>query len=369
MEFIISRTDLLKNLQAVKNVIQSKNTNPVLDNFLFDFEPGKLHVYGSDSESTLQATIPLEVHEAGKFLIPADKLLNTLKNLPEQPLTFHIENNTVHITAENGKYTLPYENGEHFPLPPELQDPFVREMNASPLAEAIDKTIFATSNDEMRPALTGVLFHFKPDALNLVATDAHKLVKYSLLDYASEEPLEYILPKKPLQILKNLLAGQEFSVDASFTDRLAQFAFDNMVLTTVLINAKFPEYDKVIPVDNPNKLIVNREQFLNALRRTSIYASQTTYLVKLIFKGSQLQILARNEDMNSEAVENLTVNYEGEDMTIGFNAKSLMEMISHADSEELEITMSTPTRAVLFHPLDGMAENEEILMLLMPIAY
>ncbi len=369
MEFIISRTDLLKNLQAVKSVIQSKNTNPILDNFLFDFQPDKLNVYGSDSETTLRAELPLQANETGKFVIPADKLVNTLKNLPEQPLTFHIADNTVHITAENGKYTLPYEDGQYFPLPSDPEDAFNREMPASQLAESVEKTIFATGNDEMRPALTGVLFHFKPEALHLVATDAHKLVKYSLKDIQSEELFEYILPKKPLQILKNLLAGQDFDVSMSFSNRLAEFVFDNLKLTTVLINAKFPEYDRVIPVDNPNKLIINREQFLNALKRTSIYASQTTYLVKLVFKGSQLQIIARNEELNSEAVENLSVNYEGEDLTIGFNAKSLMEMVSALDSEEVEMTMSTPTRAVLFHPLDGMAENEEILMLLMPIAY
>jgi DNA polymerase-3 subunit beta len=368
MQFILSRTDLLNKLQAVKSVIQSKNTNPILDNFLFDINDGKLLITGSTGETTMQAEMQVENAEPALFAVPAEKLVDTLKNLPEQPLTFQLDENLLRITAENGKYSLPVYPGEDFPQPPALDDPFEREISGSQLAEAVSKTIFAAGNDEMRPVLNGLLFHFKPEGLNLVATDSHKLVKFTVKNIYGDGQ-EYILPQKPSQILKNLLGSDDEPVKLRFNEKAAEISFSDFVLTTTLIMGKYPNYELVIPKENPYVLIANRELLLQALKRTAIYASKSTHLVRLDFKGSQLTILARNEEMASEAIEKLNVNYKGEDISIGFNARSLVDMLGHLDSEEVEITMSAPNRAVLISPLDGLNENEEIVMLLMPIAY
>ncbi len=368
MQFILSRTDLLNNLQAVKSVIQSKNTNPILDNFLFDIHDGKLTVWGSTGETTMQAKMDMESNDDALFAVPAEKLVDTLKNLPEQPLTFHLEDNQLRITAQNGKYSLPVYPGEDFPKPAPLEEAFERQIAGSQLSEAIAKSIFACGNDEMRPMLNGILFHFKPEGLNFVATDSHKLVKYTVKNLHGEGQ-EYIFPQKPAQIIKNLAASDDEPVQMRFTDRAAEFSFGNYILNTTLIMGKFPNYELVIPKDNPYVLIINRELFLQALKRTSIYAAKSTHLVRLDFEGSKLTIVAKNEEMASEAVETMTVNYNGEDISIGFNARSLIEMLSHLDSEDVQMTMSAPKRAVLISPMDGVGENEEIIMLLMPIGF
>ncbi len=368
MQFILSRTELLNNLQAVKAIIQSKNTNPILDNFLFDIDNGKLTLYGSTGDTTLQASMPIETPDNALFAVPADNLVETLKNLPEQPLSFRLEGHQLHINAENGKYSLPVYPGEEYPKPPAIEDAFVSEIQGSQLSDALAKTVFAVGNDEMRPVLNGILFHFKPGELSLVSTDSHKLVKFSIKGIEGEGQ-EYIFPQKPAQIIKNLTAGTEENVKMRFTERAAEFVFGNYVLTTTLIVGKFPNYELVIPKDNPLSLIINRDLFLQSLKRTSIYASKTTHLILLEFEGSKMTIYGRNEEVSSEAVETLTVNYQGEPIKIGFNARSLIEMLSHLDSEEVQMTMSAPNRAVLLTPMDGVADNEEIIMLLMPIAF
>ncbi len=368
MQFTLSRTELLNNLQAVKSVIQSKNTNPILDNFLFEIDNGKLTVWGSTGETTMKAFMQLDVEAGNSFAVPAEKLVDTLKNLPEQPLTFQLEDSQLRILAENGKYSLPVFPGADFPKPAGLDGAFEREIPGSLLAEAISKSIFACGNDEMRPMLNGILFHFKPEALNFVATDSHKLVKYTVKNIHGDEN-EYIFPQKPAQIVKALTATDEEPVKMKFSDRAAELTFGNFVLNTTLIMGKFPNYDLVIPQENPYALVVNRDLLLQALKRTAIYTSKTTHLVRLDFQGAQMTIVARNEEMASEAVETMTVNYEGDDISIGFNVKSLIEVLSHLDSEEVQMTMSAPNRPVLISPVEGVGENEEIIMLLMPISF
>ncbi len=367
MDFILSRSDLLKNLQAVKNVIGTKNTNPILDNFLFDFTGDTLQVLGSDGETLMKATIPLETEGTGAYIIPSDKLVNTLKNLPEQPLSFSIKDHTLHITAENGNYTLSCIPGDEFPRPSEPEEPFVREIDGGVLSEGIHKTLFAVGNDEMRPMLNGILFHFTANKTNLVATDAHKLSRFTVKNINSDEELEFIVPKKPMQILRNVLDA-DIPVKMAFSQKMATFSFENTDITTTLISGKFPQYNQVIPKDNPFTMIVNREQFLNALRRASLYASKATNLVIISLKGSVMSIRARSEETSSEAVENLTVNYQGEDIEIGFNAKNLMEILSTLDGDDVEMSLSMPNRPVLVRPVED-SENEEVLMLLMPIAF
>ncbi len=370
MNFIVSQSELLKNLLAVNAVINSKNTNPILDNFLFQVRSDKLEIVGSDGAATVIAEMPLESQGTGEYAVPAEKLVNTIKNLSEQPLTFTIENNQLRITAEKGKYNLPVLDGKDFPMPAPIADAFERHITGSLLAEGINKTIFATGNDELRVAMNGILFHFTPERLNLVATDAHKLVRFSVNNIKSDgdQSLEYILPKKPMQILKNLLAKSDAEVDMRFSEKNAEFSFENIRVFTTLIDGKFPEYERVIPTDNPFILIANRETLLASIRRVSFYANQSTYLVQLMLRGGSLTVTARNDEMASEADEELTVNYQGEDLNIGFNGRSLAEMLAALDSEEVEMTFSSPKRAALIAPMDGYSEEEEILMLLMPIA-
>ncbi len=368
MDFILSRTGLLNNLQAVKNVINTKNTNPILDNFLFDFQGDKLVISGSDGETHMSAQLTLETPETAKLVIPADKLLNTIKNLPEQPLKFSIEDNIMKITAEGGNYVLAAFPGNEFPIPQPSENVFERKIPASLLAEAIHKTLFAVSNDDMRPTLTGVLFHFRPDLTNIVATDAHKLVRFSIKNISSDEEFEFIVPKKPLQIMKSTVNGDD-EATVKFSDRKMELHFDNLMLSTTLITGKFPAYEQVIPTHNPYVLILERESFIAALKRVSIYASQTTNLIIMEVQGANLSLTARSEETSSEAMEHLPVNYEGEDIKLGFNAKSLLEIVSNLDGEQIEINMSASNRPVLFKPMENITENEEVLMLLMPISF
>ena len=370
MNFIISQSDLDKNLQTVRTIINSKNTNPILDNFLFIVEPGHLRIIGSDGSATISTEMPLEASGSGIYAIPADKLATTIHSLYDQPLTFTFDNNQLRITAEKGKYNLPVLPGEDFPLPAEIENPFERKIAGSQLGEAISKTIFATANDELREVMNGLLFHFKPSNLNIVATDAHKLVRYGIMDiqHEGEEDYQYILPKKTMHILRNLAAKTEDDVLMRFSDRKAEFVFDNIRLSTTLIEGKYPQYEMVIPVDNPFTLVVDRKSFIDSLKRVTYFANQSTFLVELSLNGTVLRIKANNPEMASEAEEELTANYSGEDLSIGFNGRSLSEMLSALDSEEVEMTFSDPKRATLIRPLDGLADNEDILMLLMPIA-
>ncbi len=368
MDFILSRTELLNNIQAVKNVINAKNTNPILDNFLFDFQGDKLVISGSDGETHMSAQIPLETEETAKLVIPSDKLLNTVKNLPEQPLKFTVQDNVMRITAEGGNYMLAAYPGDEFPLPEPLEEAFERSIPASLLAEAIQKTIFAVANDDMRPNLSGVLFHFRPDKTNIVATDAHKLVRFSVNNITSDEDLEFIVPKKPLQIMKSTVTGDDDAL-MKFSNRKMELHFNNIVLSTSLITGKFPAYEQVIPTNNNFILILDRESFISALKRVSIYASQTTNLIIMDVQGANLSLSARSEETSSEAMEQLPANYEGEDIKLGFNAKSLLEIVSNLDGEQIEIDMAAPNRPVLFKPLENVSEDEEVLMLLMPISF
>ncbi|NPA42541.1 MAG: DNA polymerase III subunit beta [Chlorobi bacterium] len=366
MQFIISSSELLQNLQAVKPVIQTKNTNPILDNFLFDISDGRLDVYGSSGDITMRARMPLDIEEEARYAVPADKLTDILRNLPEQPLTFSFDDNHLRITAEYGKYTLPTFPGKDFPLPQPLEEAFEREIPGAQLADAVDKTAFAVFKDESRPILGGILFHFKPSAANFVSTDTRRLVVFSVKTLEGDDQ-QYVVPPKAAQIVKNL-SGDEDPVRMRFSDRSAEFHFKNYSLTTTLLIGKYPDYELVIPKDNPYSMIVNRELFLQALKRISIFASKHTHLVKLHLSGSSLTLYARNEEMSSDAEEHMTVNYEGDDFTIGFHAKSLIEMLSHLDSEEVKMTFSSPRHASLIYPLDGLDENEEIIMLLMPLS-
>ena len=274
MKFIVSSSQLLKQLQILGGVINSNNTLPILDNFLFEFENDELKISASDLETTMSAIIEVGADESGSIAIPAKLLLDTLKTFPEQPLTFTVEeNNIIEISSDSGKYALAYADGEEFPKAIELDGASSIILNGAVLAEAISKTIFASGNDDLRPVMSGVFFRFSPEGLISVSTDAHKLVKYIRNDVFANETSEFIMPKKPLNLLKNILSSSNSDVKVDFNESNAKFTFDNISLVCRLIDGKYPNYEAVIPKENPNRLILNRSMFLNSVRRVSIFSS------------------------------------------------------------------------------------------------
>ncbi|WP_430612432.1 DNA polymerase III subunit beta [Flavobacterium sp. JP2137] len=368
MKFIVSSSYLLKQLQILGSVINSSNTLHILDNFLFELDNSELKVSASDLETTMSATLEIESTSQGSIAVPAKLLLETLKTFPEQPLTFTVkENNTIEISSDLGKYVLAYAQGDEFPKAETLEDPSTTGVPAEVLATAISKTIFAAGNDDLRPVMSGVFFQFSPDGLIFVATDAHKLVKYSRADINSSSQANFIMPKKPLNILKNILMTSDVEVKIEYNDSNAQFSFENYTLTCRLIDGKYPNYEAVIPKENPNKLLINRAQFLSSVRRVAIYANKTTHQIRLKIAGTELNISAEDIDYSNKADERLTCDYQGDDMQIGFNSRFLTEMLNNLQSDEIMLEMSLPNRAGILTPVDGLDEGETVTMLVMPV--
>ncbi len=368
MKFIVSSTYLLKELQVLGGVINNANTLPILDNFLFELDNSKLTVSASDLETTMSATLDVESDNDGSVALPARLLLDTLKTFPEQPLTFIVEdNNTVEISSNHGKYALAYANGEEFPKAVALEDPSTTTLTGDVLAQAISKTIFAAGNDDLRPVMSGVFFQFSTEGLTFVATDAHKLVKYTREDVKASQVAEFIMPKKPLNLLKGILAGSDDHVSIEYNDSNAKFTFENTELVCRLIDGKYPNYEAVIPKENPNKLTIDRTQFLNSVRRVSIFSNKTTHQIRLKIAGAELNISAEDIDYSNKAEERLTCDYQGDDMQIGFNSRFLTEMLNNLNASEVQLEMSLPNRAGILTPIDGLDEGEHVTMLVMPV--
>ncbi len=367
MKFIVSSSQLLKQLQVLGGVINSNNTLPILDNFLFELQQNNLKISASDLETTMSTTIEVESDTEGSVAIAARILLDTLKTLPNQPLTFKIEENNVEIISSHGKYDMAYFDGNEFPKAVEIESPSSTVIPGNILATAISKTIFAAGNDDLRPVMSGVFFQFSKESLTFVATDAHKLVKYARTDVTANDTAEFIMPKKPLNLLKGILAGTESDVTIEYNNANAKFTFDNVVLVCRLIDGKYPNYEAVIPKENPNKLTVDRGTFLNSVKRISIFSSKTTHQIRLKMAGTELNISAEDIDYSNKAEERLVCEYQGDDMQIGFNSRFLTEMLSNLNSNEIVIEMSLPNRAGILTPLDGVEDGEHITMLVMPV--
>lgn len=368
MKFIASSSQLLKQLQVLGGVINSNNTLPILDNFLFELDNNELKITASDLESTMSSIIEVESESKGAIAISSRLLLDTLKTFPDQPLTFKTEDNsTIEISSSHGKYDMAYFNGDEFPKAVAIESPSKTVINGGILAAAISKTIFAAGNDDLRPVMSGVFFQFSPESLTFVATDAHKLVKYTRTDVVAEEVAEFIMPKKPLNILKGILGNNETDVTIEYNNSNAKFVFDNVVLECRLIDGKYPNYEAVIPKENPNRLTVDRKAFLNSTRRVSIFSSKTTHQIRLKMAGTELNISAEDIDYSNKADERLNCDYQGDDMQIGFNSRFLTEMLSNLESDDILIEMSLPNRAGILTPVDGTDEGEEITMLVMPV--
>lgn len=368
MKFIVSSSQLLKQLQVLGGVINSSNTLPILDNFLFELSQNELKISASDLETTMSTVIEVESESKGSAAISARLLLDTLKTFPNQPLTFKTEeNNTIEISSSHGKYDMAYFDGSEFPKSVSINSPSSTVIPGDILATAISKTIFAAGNDDLRPVMSGVFFQFKNDGLTFVATDAHKLVKYTRTDVTANTAAEFIMPKKPLNLLKGILGGSESDVTIEYNNSNAKFIFDNVVLICRLIDGKYPNYEAVIPKENPNKLTVDRSTFLNSAKRVSIFSSKTTHQIRLKMAGTELNISAEDIDYSNKAEERLACEYQGDDMQIGFNSRFLTEMLSNLSSNEVIIEMSLPNRAGILTPADGVDEGEFITMLVMPV--
>ena len=368
MKFIVSSASLLKELQKLGGIINSTNTLPILDNFLFEVNKNNLIITASDLETTFSSIINVDSELDSMVALPARLLLDTLKTFPEQPLTFlKTEKNTVEISANNGKYAIAYAGGEEFPKAPQVNDSKTIQIKSNTLHTAINSTLFASGNDDLRPVMSGVFFQFSSEALTFVATDAHKLVKYSRTDIKAEETAEFIMPKKPLQLLKVILQGSEEDVSIEYNDTNAQFRFGDSSLTCRLIDGKYPNYEAVIPKENPNQMQINRVNFLNSVKRVSIFSNKTTYQIRLKIAGTALQISAEDFDYSNSAEERIDCEYQGEDIKIGFNSRFLIEMLNGLDCNNVKLSMSLPNRAGLLTPLDNTEEGESITMLVMPV--
>lgn len=368
MKFIVSRTNLLKKLQIIGGVINNSNTMPILDNFLFELKPNLLTISASDLETTVKGSLEVESDSEGSIAIPAKLLIEIVKKSVEQPLTFIVKDNgAVQIISSTGEYSLAYLLGEEFPKPITLPDANKVTILGDVLSTAIQKTIFAAGNDDLRPTMSGVLFEFSPEGLTFVATDAHKLVKYQRTDIKASENSNFIMPKKPLNLLKGILAGNENEVVIEYNESNARFLFEDTEVICRLIDGNYPNYDAVIPKENPNRLTLNRLQFLGSANRVGIFSNKTTHQIRLKIAGSDLQISAEDVDYSNKADERFTCNYEGDDIEIGFNSKFLIEMLNNLHSDEVVLQMSMPNRAGILMPLDGLDPGEHVLMLAMPI--
>ena len=368
MKFIVSSSQLLKQLQVLGGVINSNNTLPILDNFLFEISENQLKVSASDLETTMSAVVTIESDSTGSIAISARLLLDTLKTFPDQPLTFKTEGDSIiEISSDQGKYDMAYFGGDEFPKSVSLPSPSKTVIPSNILATAISKTIFAAGNDDLRPVMSGVFFQFSSESLTFVATDAHKLVKYTRTDVAASQSAEFIMPKKPLNLLKSILAGSEQEVTIEYNDSNAKFTFDQTVLICRLIDGKYPNYEAVIPKENPNKLSIDRNLFLNSVRRVSIFSNKTTHQIRLKIAGAELNISAEDIDYSNKAEERLTCDYQGDDMQIGFNSRFLTEMLNNLTSQDVSLEMSLPNRAGILTPVDGLDQGELVTMLVMPV--
>ena len=368
MKFIVSSSALLKQLSAISGVITSNPVVPILENFLFEINDGALKVTASDLQTSMITEMDVEARESGNIAVPARILMDTLKNLPEQPVTFSIdeETYTIEISSDNGRYKLAGENATDFPRTPEVNDPYGVDIPADTLQNAITNTLFAVSNDELRPAMTGVYIQLRDTNATFVATDGHRLIRYRRVDVAADMDNNIIIPKKALNLLRTTLPSGATPVTVEFNASNAFFKFNNVKMICRLIDERFPDYENVIPVDNNNKMVINRLEFLSSMKRIAIYANKTTHQVRLKITGNELQISAEDLDFSNEAMERLSCDHDGEDIEIGFNARFLIEMLNNLDSTDVQLNLSKPNRAGLLIPRDK-DENEDILMLVMPV--
>lgn len=370
MKFIVSSTALSSHLQAVSRVINSKNALPILDCSLFELQDGTLSVTASDNDTTLVTT--LEVNESdgdGRFAITARTLLDALKEIPEQPLTFELNLTTLEIVVQyqNGKYSLMGQNPVEYPLPAVLGENAVRvDIDAEVLLNGINRAVFATADDELRPVMNGIYFDITTDDITMVASDGHKLVRFKTREAKGNERAAFILPKKPASLIKNLLPKEQGNVAIEFDERIARFTLENYSMVCRLIEGRYPNYNSVIPQKSPYRVLADRMQLIGALRRVSIFSSQASSLIKLGLQGGLMVVSAQDIDFSTSAEETLTCQYDGVPLSIGFKSTFLIDILNNISSADVVIELADPSRAGVITPAE-QEEEEELLMLLMPM--
>lgn len=370
MKFIVSSDILLKQLQVISGALQSSTPLPILENFLFELSPDSLKVSASDLETTMTTFVSVDSKESGRVAVPAKILLETLKTFGVTPLTFKVQKDSfqVEINSSDGKFKLTGLNAEDFPKLPVIEKPSTIEMPSDVLSEAINHTLFATGTDDLRPVMTGVFCQFGQEGATFVATDAHRLVRYRRADIRSGKETAFIMPKKPLGLLKASLPSASTQVKIDYNESNAFFSFDNVSLICRLIDGRYPNYEAVIPLDNPNRMEIDRQSFLNAIRRVSIFSNKTTHQVKFRIAGSQVDISAEDVDFGNDANERLNCTYDGKDIEIAFNARFLQDMLNNIQSEHVQLELSLPNRAGLLSPPKAEADpHADLLMLVMPV--
>src|SRR5215217_6809955 len=367
MKFIVSSSSLLKHLQQISGVINANTVLPILEDFLFEIEDKKLTIVATDLETVMRVQMDVESKANGRVCIPSKILIDSLKNIADQPLTFNIDKNfAVEITSDNGKYKVMGENPDNFPKEPGADDTTAFTLPSSALVTAINKTLFAVSNDDLRPAMTGVFFELNNDYIQFVATDAHRLVRYKRTDVSCPKQDSFIVPRKPLNLLKAALPSSNDEITVSYNSNHLFVRHGTTQMSCRLIDARFPDYKVVIPADNPYKLTVAKADFQGALRRVSVFSNKSTNQVALNISGSELGLAAQDVDFSFEGNERMKCQYDGEDLTIAFNARFLIEMLNATDGNEVRVELSTPTKAGILKPTEK-EESEDLLMLVMPL--
>lgn len=370
MKFVVSSTGLLSHLQAISKVINSKNTLPILDCFLLELNGNTLSLTASDAETRLQTSIEVQDSTgSGKFAVNTKNLLDPLKELPEQPLTFEIndENLEIFIYFHNGKYNFVGQNGNDYPQPKELKDTAIG-LSIAPgiLFSGINRSIFASADDELRPVMNGVYFDITPDDLTFVASDGHKLVRCKTLAAKGNERASFILPKKPANLLRSILPKESETVEIKFDENNALIKMSSYTMTCRFIEGRYPNYNSVIPQNNTNKVNLDRQAFLNAIKRVSVFSNQASNLIKLQLSESNIIVSAQDIDFSTAAEETIPCMYTGTPMNIGFKSTFLIDILNNIPASEVSLELSDPSRAGLIIPTEN-EDNEDLLMLLMPM--
>lgn len=373
MKFIVSSSELQKALQTVSGVISNSQSRPILENFLFEIEKDILKVTASDGETTLITSLEVKSDAEGKIAVPAKIFQEFVKTYGDQPLTLSVKDaedgngKLLEILDEKDNFAVALDHAEDYPEIPEFDAAQSVTIAAGILSEALNNTLFATSNDSLRPVMTGVLFQFKEDETNFVSTDSHRLVVYKRTDLMNAEPVEFIMPKKPLAIFKSILATSNEDVSIEFNENMAKFTFGNNIWICRLIDGKYPNYSAVIPKENPNILTINRSLLLNSIRRASIMSNKSTNQVRFKLSGNILHLHAEDTEFANKADMQIPCDYNGEDINIGFSSKFLTEMLSVLSADDITMKMSQPNRPGIIEPVDGLEDQEKLLMLSMPV--
>lgn len=370
MRFSLSSSALSTRLQTLAKVINTKNSMPILECFVFDVSQGQLRITASDGENRMTSLVSLsECDSDGSFAISSHLILDAVKLLPEQPLAFDVNLDSYQVTVEyqNGQYQLIAQNAEEYPQAQPLEgDIHTLTLDANVLVNNLSRTLFATDNNEIRPVMNGVYFDLTPDHLAIVASDGHKLVRCRNYDIKSEVPASFILPKKPANLLKNGLDPTSGDVVIKFNSNAAELTFADGTLRCQLIEGNFPNYNAAIPTDNPNELIIDRRALMDSIRRVLPFASISSQLIRFKLSMGSLQLSAEDIDFATSAKETLVCEYNGQPLQIGFRGDYFCEILSSLDSDDVKVMLGDPSRPGIVLP-NSKDEHEDVLMLIMPL--